>query len=315
VQQIISFSEQIMDRITAARVFITIAERASLTSAAEALDMSRAMVTRHLAEMESWAGTRLFHRSTRRISLTAAGEEILERCRDMLTLAEQMPIVGEELDGKLRGVLRVACAPSLAKATLIRAVSAFLETHPQTAINLQVSYKTVNLVEERVDLAIRVTNNLDPGLIARRLADCPLVVCAAPAYLQRHGAPEKAEDLVRHNCLTFAFFGKSLWSFQRNGENVNVSVRGNFSANDSLSLLDAAINGAGITQQPLIVAAPYIASGELVRLLPDMQPATLGIYGVYTSREYQPALLRAMLDFLAEWFAAAKSPDSADFHG
>jgi len=303
VQQIISLSDQIMDRITAARVFVTIAERASLTSAAEALDMSRAMVTRHLAEMESWAGTRLFHRSTRRISLTAAGEEILARCRDMLALAEQMPVVGEELDGRPRGVLRVACAPSIAKATLHRAITAFLDLHPLTGINLQVSYKTVNLVEERIDLAIRVTNNLDPGLIARRLADCPLVVCAAPAYLQRHGTPENAEDLTRHNCMSFAFFGKSLWSFQRKGESVSVPVRGNFSANDSLSLLDAAINGAGITQQPLIVAAPFIASGELVRLLPDIQPATLGIYAVYTSREYQPALLRAMLDFLGDWFS------------
>jgi DNA-binding transcriptional LysR family regulator len=169
-------------------------------------------------------------------------------------------------------------------------------------------------VEERVDLAIRVTNNLDPGLIARRLADFPLVVCAAPAYLQRHGTPEKAEDLTKHNCLTFAFFGKSLWSFQHNGESVNVPVRGNFSANDSLSLLNAAITGTGITQQPLIVAAPYIARGELVRLLPDIQPATLGIYGVYTSREYQPALLRAMLDFLSEWFSSAKPLNLANFH-
>jgi DNA-binding transcriptional LysR family regulator len=134
-----------MDRITAARVFITIAERTSLTSAAEALDMSRAMVTRYLAEMEHWAGTRLFHRSTRRISLTAAGEETLARCHDMLTLAEQVPIVGEELDGRLRGNLRVACAPSLAKATLTRAMAAFLDLHPQTGINLQVAYKTINL--------------------------------------------------------------------------------------------------------------------------------------------------------------------------
>lgn len=302
-----------MDRITAAQVFVAIAERSSLTGAAGALDMSRAMVTRHLAEMESWAGTRLFHRSTRRISLTAAGEATLARCREMLVLAGQMPMAGDEANGKLQGGLRVASSPSLAKATLTCAIAEFLQRHPLAGINLQVAYKTVNLVEERIDLAIRVTNHLDPGLIARRLGDCPLVLCAAPAYLQRHGAPGKAEDLAHHNCLTFDYFGKSLWSFQRRGETVNVPVHGNFSANDSLALLDAAIDGAGITQQPLIVAAPHISSGALVPLLPEIKPATLGIYGVYTSREYQSALLRAMLDFLGNWFAPQHRCDPATF--
>ncbi|THF66193.1 LysR family transcriptional regulator [Pseudothauera nasutitermitis] len=291
-----------MDRIRAAQVFVAIAERGSLTKAAELLDMSRAMVTRHLAEMESWAGARLFHRSTRRIGLTAAGEATLARCREMLALAEQVPSAGEHGGSTLRGILRIACAPSLAQATLATAVARFLQRHPETAVVLQVDYQAVNLVGERIDLAIRITNHLEPGLIARRIGDCPSVVCASPDYLRRHGTPRRAEDLAEHNCLTYAYFGRSLWHFRRAGGTVGVPVGGNLSANDSLVLLHAALAGAGIVMQPAYSAAPWIASGELVALLPGETPQLLGIHALYASREYQPALLRAMLDHLAKWF-------------
>lgn len=292
-----------MDRIQAARVFVAIAERGSLTAAAELLGMSRAMVTRHLAEMEAWAGARLFHRSTRRVSLSSAGEATLERCRALLTLASQMPLAGEESAGQLRGILRIACAPSLAHATLATAVARFLRRHPEAAVDLQVGYKAVNLVEERIDLAIRITNHLEPGLIARRIGTCPSVVCAAPAYLARHGAPQRAEDLAAHNCLTYAYFGRSLWQFERDGETLDIPVGGNLSANDSVALLHAALEGAGITMQPAYCAAPLIASGALTPLLPGERPQALGVHALYTSREYQSALLRAMLDFLGDWLA------------
>lgn len=291
-----------MDRISAARVFMTIAERGSLTSAADLLDMSRAMVTRHLAEMESWAGARLFHRSTRRISLTAAGEATLVRCREMLALAEQVPMVGEQSTAQLGGILRMACAPSLAQQTLAAAVARFLQRHPAAAVDMQIGNKAVNLVEDRIDLAIRITNTLDPGLIARRLGECPSVICASPAYLSWHGIPQHAEDLALHNCLTYTYFGKSLWHFTREGEALSVAVSGNLSANDSVVLLHAALEGAGISMQPVYSAAPHLASGALVSLLSGDMPQTLGIHGLYSSREYQPALLRGMLDFLAGWF-------------
>ncbi|MEN3111155.1 LysR family transcriptional regulator [Uliginosibacterium paludis] len=292
-----------MDRIQAAQVFVAIAERGSLTAAAELLDMSRAMVTRHLAEMESWAGARLFHRSTRRVSLTSAGEATLARCREMLALAGQVPLAGEQGGDALTGILRIACAPSLVQATLASAMARFLTLHPQAAIDLQVGYKAVNLVEERIDLAIRITNHLEPGLIARRIGECASVVCASPAYLAAHGRPERAEDLAHHDCLTYAYYGKSLWQFERADGLLQVPVAGRLSANDSMSLLQAAVDGAGITLQPAYSAAPLIASGALVALLPRERPQTLGIHALYSSREYQPALLRAMLDFLAGWLA------------
>lgn len=292
-----------MDRITAAEVFVTITERGSLIATAEAMGMSRAMVTRYLAEMESWAGARLLHRSTRRLGLTSAGEATLARCRDMLALAGKVPSAADSVADEPSGILRIACAPSLAQASLAGAMAAYLQRYPRTAIDLQIGYKAVNLVETRIDLAIRITNQLDPNLIARPLGQCPSIICAAPRYLARHGTPQRIEDLALHNCLTYAYFGKSLWHFERAGESLSVPVSGNLSANDSVVLLHAAVVGAGITMQPTFSAAPLIARGQLVPLLVQDVPQTLGIHGIYSSRQHQSATLRTMLDFLVDWFA------------
>jgi DNA-binding transcriptional LysR family regulator len=295
-----------MDRITAATVFVEVAERASMTATAEALDMSRAMVTRYLARMETWAGARLLHRTTRRISLTSAGEQTLSRCRQMLEVAQQMQVAVDAQADVPHGLLRLTCAQSIAQDVLAAAVADFLRRHPQTAIDLHISDRTVNLVEERIDLAIRITNDLDPNLIARPLGSCGSVVCATPAYLAEHGTPRAPQELALHNCLTYSYFGKSLWQFERKGRQIAVPVGGNLSANESSVLLTAVLEGAGIAMQPVYSAAPLVASGRLVALLPDWRPQTMGVYGVYSSRRQMPAALRAMLDFLAARFADAR---------
>jgi DNA-binding transcriptional LysR family regulator len=292
-----------MDRLTAADVFATIAARGSLTAAADALGMSRPMVTRYLAEMEAWAGARLLHRTTRRLSLTPAGEEALARCRQMLEVAATMtstPAEGEDLP---RGLLRIACSQSLAEAVLASAVTDYLRSHPQVAIDLQIGARAVNLVEERIDLAIRITNDIDPNLIARPFAECASVVCASPAWVAAHGAPRRAEDLALHNCLTYSYVGKSLWEFERKGERIVVPVSGNLSANETQVLLAAALQGAGVTLQPLYAAAPLIAQGRLVPLLTGWVPQALGVHGIYASRKQMSAALRSFIDFLAAWFA------------
>lgn len=292
-----------MDRLTAAQVFVTIAERGSLTTTAEQLDMSRAMVTRYLGEMEAWVGARLFHRSTRRISLSSAGEAALERCREMLALAGSIAQDGSEDGEDPRGILRIACAQSLAEASLSAAMASYLKRYPRASVFLQVADKVTNLVEERIDLAIRITNQLDPGMIARRLGECASVICAAPSYLAAHGTPQRAEDLARHNCLTYAYYGKSLWNFDRPDTTLSVPVSGNLGSNDSVVLMHAAIAGGGITMQPVFSVAPRIARGELTLVLPDESPSPLGIHALYASREYQTATMRSMLDFLLGWFA------------
>ena len=292
-----------MDRITAARVFVAINERGSLIAAAETLEMSRAMVTRYLAQMESWAGARLLHRTTRKLGLTASGQVTLLRCRQLLELADAVSLAADTQVDEPRGMLRIACSQSLAQAVLAPAVTAYLQRYAGTSVDLQIGNQAVDLVSERIDLAIRITNQLDPNLIARPLGHCDSLVCASPAYLAASGTPSRPQDLNGHNCLTYSYFGKSLWEFSHQETPLSVPVGGNLSANDSVVLLEAAVAGAGITLQPVHSVAPLIANGQLVELLPDYPAKAMGIYAIYTSRHHQSATLRTMLDFLAEWFA------------
>lgn len=293
-----------MDRLTAARVFVEIADRGSMIAAAEALDMSRAMVTRYLAEMEEWCAVRLLHRTTRRISLTAAGEVILHRCRNMLAVADDMVALGQGDPDAPHGLLRLASSHFLAQTALASAVAAYLLQYPQVSVDLQVDNRAVNLVEQRIDLAIRITNELDPGLIARRLGDCDSVIVASPEYLKRCGTPRTPEELARHNCLTYSYFGKSFWRFECQDGRVQAAVGGNLSSNESMALLAATVDGAGISMQPRFAAAPLVGAGKLIQLLPGYRPQQLGIYGVYSSREHMPPALRTMLDHLLDWFAS-----------
>lgn len=292
-----------MDRITSASVFITIAERGSLAGAAETLDMSRAMVTRYLAEMEEWAGARLLHRTTRRLGLTAAGEVTLARCRELLALAGAIPAAGDAGAGEPRGLLRVACAQFLAQTALADALAGFLRRYPQVTVDLQVDNRAINLVEQRIDLAIRITNALEPNQIARKLGECRSMLCAAPGYLAEHGAPSAPQDLARHNCLAYSYFGKSEWELAHAADGViAVAVGGSLTSNESMALLAAAGQGAGIAMQPRFVAQPEVAAGRLVEVLPAWQPQALGIHAIYTSRQHMPPALRALLDYLADWF-------------
>lgn len=290
-----------MDRIVAAQVFVAIVERGSLAGAAQTLDMSRAMVTRYLAEMETWAGARLLHRTTRRLSLTPAGDSTLTRCRQLTGIAREM--AHDPDDAQAHGLLRVACSGAFAQHVMATVIAAYLQQFPRMAIDLQTSSHPVNLVEERIDLAIRITNQLDPAIIARKLAVCRSVVCASPAYLARHEQLRQIEDLAMHNCLTYTYFGKSQWEFTHKNGQVVVPVSGNLSANESATLLKAAVDGVGIVMQPVFAVAGLIASGRLVALFPQYQPREMAISAIYTSRQHQSAGLRSLLDYLAHWFA------------
>ncbi|MBI3144689.1 MAG: LysR family transcriptional regulator [Pseudogulbenkiania sp.] len=292
-----------MDRLNAMRVFVEVVDKGSLTAAADSLDMSRAMVSRYLAELEEWVGARLLHRSTRRLSLTSAGSDTLPRCRQLVDLAEELQTSVAAPEEAPRGILRLTCSVWLGQSYLARAVAGYVKRYPATAVDMQLVNRAVNLVEEGIDLAIRITNDLDPNLIARKLGMCRSVVCASPAYLREHGTPQRAEQLALHNCLTYSYFGKSLWEFEYEGRPVSVPVGGNVSANETAVLLEAARHDVGITMQPLQAAAPLLATGQLVAVLGNYRPRDMGIYAIYTSRRQMPATLRTMLDFLAESFA------------
>lgn len=291
-----------MDRMTAMQVFVEVADRGSLTAAADALDMSRAMVTRYLGELETWLGARLLHRTTRRLSLTPAGDAALARCRTLLELGEDLRAASADDHAAPHGRLRITCSTSFGVSQMAAAVADYVARYPGTGVDLLLIDRAVNLVEERIDLAIRITSALDPGLIARQLSVCRSVLCATPAYLRGRGTPRNPDDLASHACLTHHYVGQHRWELTRDGNTHRVAVTGPISANDATTLAQAVLADAGIAMLPTYLVAPPLARGELVVVLPDYTLATMGIHGVYTSRRQMPVLVRSFLDFLAARF-------------
>jgi DNA-binding transcriptional LysR family regulator len=297
-----------MDRIRAMQVFTEVADRGSLTDAGTALDMSRAMVSRYLESLETWLGARLLHRTTRRVSLTDAGAEALQRCRQVLDLTLDVQAAAGARSTAPSGKLRITTSNSFAQAHLASAVSDFLKQHPGTQVELIALERAVSLVDERIDLAVRISNELDDTLVARRIATCHSAVCAAPAYLAAHAAPKAPEQLRMHTCLTHAHVGRSEWRLRRDGQTVKVPVHGPLQSNEVAVIRQAALEGLGIAMLPTYFISTDLAQGRLVRLLPAYEPETLGIHAVYLSRQHQPLLLRVMLDFLAERFSGDVAP-------
>jgi DNA-binding transcriptional LysR family regulator len=293
-----------MDRMTAALVFCTIHEQGSMAGAARVLGMSKAMVSRYLQAMETWTGNRLLHRSTRNLSLTTAGETALLHARELLRIAEDLSQADTTAGNVPSGNIRISCAQFTARYLLLPFIQRFLPAYPQTSIDLHISNQAVDLVEERIDLAVRITNDLDPNVIARPLGQCVSVLCASPGYLERAGTPTQLQQLSQHNCLMYSNFGKSFWHFREAGEPVAVEVRGNLAANESSLLLDATLAGLGISIQPWQAAAPYLATGCLQQLLPQAQPKQLGIYGIYRSRKHQSSAFQVFMQQLIAEFAS-----------
>lgn len=297
-----------MDRLTAVRVFVEVADRASLTQTAEHLEMSPAMVSRYLAAVESWFGARLLHRTTRKVSLTDAGFAALPACRQLLDLAEEARHTAAERSREPAGVLRVTTSGSFADAQLTAALVDFQRQHEQVEIVLSVGDKAADLVTERVDLAVRITNTLDPTMIARPLARCRSMLCASPAYLERHGVPRTAEELRQHRCIAHAFGIGKQYRFTRGGETITVPVDWSFHTNETAVLRRAVLCGAGVGMLPTYYLGDELRAGRLVHLLPDHEPEVLGIHAIYLSRQHQPLALRLLVDFLAARFAGEPAP-------
>ncbi|MGV7208922.1 LysR family transcriptional regulator [Oxalobacteraceae bacterium A2-2] len=297
-----------MDRLTAAKVFVAVADRGSLTQAAEHLDMSAAMVSRYLAAIEEWFAARLLHRTTRKVSLTDAGLAALPACRQMLDIAEEARHLAAERSREPAGVLRVTTASSFADAQLTDALVDFQRLYEQVEIVLSVGDKAADLVGDRVDLAVRITNTLDPAMIARPLARCRSMLCASPQYLERYGVPVTVDELRKHRCIAHAFGIGKQYRFTRDGVTREAPVQWTFHTNETSVLRRAVLSGAGIAMLPTYYLGDDVRSGRLVQLLPDEEPEVLGIHAIYLSRQHQPLALRLLVDFLAQRFGGPVAP-------
>lgn len=297
-----------MDRLTAVRVFVEVADRSSLTQAADHLEMSAAMVSRYLAAVETWFGARLLHRTTRKVSLTDAGLAAIASCRQLLEIAEDVQHLAAQRGREPAGVLRVTTSSSFADAQLTAALVDFQHLHEQVEIVLSVGDKAADLVAERVDLAVRLTNNLDSTMITRPLARCYSMLCASPGYLERQGVPRTLDDLRQHRCIAHAFGIGKQYRLTRGGETIAVPVSWSFHTNETAVLRRAVLSDAGIGMLPTYYLGDDLRAGRLVQLLPDHQPEVLGIHAIYLSRQHQPLALRLLVDFLAARFAGDVAP-------
>lgn len=297
-----------MDRLMAVRVFVEVADRGSFTLAAEHLEMSVPMASRYLAAAEDWFDARLLHRTTRKVSLTDAGFAALPACRQMLELAEDARHLAAERGRAPAGVLRVTASSSFADAQLTATLVEFQRQHEQVEIVLSVGDKAADLVAERVDLAVRITNTLDPAMITRPLARCRSMLCASPEYLKKHGVPRVAEDLRQHRCVAHAFGISHQYRFTHAGETIKVPVDWSFHTNETAVLRRAVLSGAGVGMLPTYSLGDELRTGRLVQLLPDHEPEVLGIHAIYLSRQHQPLALRLLVDFLARRFAGEPAP-------
>lgn len=290
-----------MDRILASKVFITIVEQGSMIKAADTLNMSRSMVTRYLAEMENWAQSRLLHRTTRRLTVTAAGESVLVECYKLQEIEKEVSFAANQSGTAPKGKLRIATSQFFGEHVLASFVSQYLTRYPQVSIDIMVNNHTVDLVGESVDLAIRISNSLDPNIIARKLGELNSLLVASPSYLAEHGAPTSISQLASRNCLTYSYFNNSEWHFDSEQGRQSVRVSGNLNSNDTKLLLQSSLDGLGISMQPKLSALPFVTSGELTAVLTEHKPQTFGVYGIYQSREYMAQALRCFIDELAEY--------------
>lgn len=290
------------------RVFARAAGEGSLSAAARSLGMSPAMATKHVNALEARLGVKLFHRTTRRLTLTEAGSNYLDACQRILADIDEAEAAASSQRVRATGLLRMNVPLSFGRSYVAPLVPEFCRRHPEVTVELGLSDAQLDLVAGSWDLAIRIGRLDDSPLQARRLGDSAMVVCASPAYLERRGVPRRVDELARHNCLGYTLSStqdRRQWAFGPNGE-VKVPATGNLLANNGDALIAAAVAGQGIIYQPHFIVGGALDRGELVELELDRPTVGLGgIHVLYPPDRRPPAKVRVMIDYLAEAFAAS----------
>ena len=292
-----------LDRFVSMAVFIHAADKRSFTAAAEAFDMSATMVGKHVRSLEDRVGARLLNRTTRQQSLTEVGRIYYQHCKQLLADAEAADTCANELLTAPRGLLKIHAPVSFGSQRLAPALAHYLARHPEVSIDLALSDRVADLVEEGYEAAIRIGTLADSGLIARSLKPYTMWLCAAPSYLSAAGTPQTAQDLAQHNCLGFTYWQKkNSWRFSQAGQTQTVQVQGRFTVNNGQALRMVALEGLGIIMQPELLLAEDVAAGRLVRILADHELPSRPMPVVYLADRRPAPKLRSFIDFMVESF-------------
>jgi DNA-binding transcriptional LysR family regulator len=286
--------------------FVQVADRGSFTAAAARLGMSPSAASKLVTALEQRLGVRLLHRTTRRLSLTEAGEVFYASAQRGLQEIAQAEAAVSTLQSAPRGTLRLNVPMSFGILELAPALGGFLARHPEIQIDMRLDDRKLDLVAEGFDVAIRIGELPDSSLVARALCPAPHVVCATPAYLKRHGEPRVPDDLRKHNALTFNYAdAPSQWEFTaRYGSVIRVPVSGSMRMNNSLALRAALLDDLGITLTPRFVVENDLRDGRLRAVLADYRVRQPSVYAVYPARQHLTPKVRAFVEFAAELLTA-----------
>ncbi len=290
-----------MEGFGAIPVFVAVVENGGFSAAARTLGISKSAVSKRINQLEAHLGVRLLHRTTRKLSLTEAGERYFEHAAQALTAAGQAEDAVTELQGEPQGHLRISAPMSFGRLHVAPLIPKFLKRYPKLQIDLVMDDQKVNLVSGGFDVAIRAGNLPASTLIARKLAPVRQVLCASPDYIDRYGRPATPAELSDHNCVLYSYSGDANeWTLIGEGGPETMTVSGSYQVNNSEALLEALREGVGIGRLPTFVAGPDLKTGRLVKLFESYRIPEFNIYAVFPERQYLPAKVRAFLDFAIE---------------
>lgn len=302
-----------MDRLEGMELFLRVIDRGSLSAAGRELGLSPAAVSNHIRALEDWVGARLLNRTTRALTLTEAGQAFRARCELILSEVGEAQTEASMLQGSPRGVLRVSAPVAFGARWLGAPLATYLNQYPAMELDVVLSDRKVDLIEEGFDVAIRIGNLDDSGLVARRLAPSRLSLCASPGYIEQEGEPTHPDDLVNHHCLEYSLrTSLGRWTFTGpNGNEVSVRISGRLRATNGEVLRAAAVAGLGVTLAPTFLVRDDLQSGRLARLLPEYEPKPTAIYALQPPGRRPPAKVRSFIDFLVSQFGPPPPWDSA----
>jgi DNA-binding transcriptional LysR family regulator len=302
-----------VDRMASMAAFTKVVGAGSFSAAAREMQVSQALVTKQIQELENWLGARLLNRTTRRLSLTEVGTAFYERAARILEAVEEAKGAAGALQTVPRGRLRINAPISFGVIHLAPAVTEFLQRFPDVSVELLMNDRLVDLLEGEFDVGVRIGRLRDSSLIARKIAPIRLAVCAAPDYLARRGVPRAPEDLAKHDCLEYTYFeSRGEWRLLNpEGDEIVVPVSGRYLANNADVLRITAIAGGGVILCPTFIVGEDLRSGRLVRLLPDYPPPEQALHALYPPGRHLSAKVRSFVDFLVARFGGEPAWDRA----
>ncbi|PJI51044.1 MAG: LysR family transcriptional regulator [Pseudomonas sp.] len=277
--------------------FVAVAETGQFTAAAERLGVSSSHVSRQVARLEERLQTRLLYRSTRKVTLSEAGQTFLQHCRRLQDAREEALRAVSDLSAEPKGLLRMTCAVAYGERFVVPLVNEFMAQFPQLRVEIELSNRQLDLLHEGFDLAIRLGRLSDSRLVATRLAPRVMYLCATPDYLARHGTPQSVAELAQHNCLVGS---SDQWSFLEGGRETQHRVQGNWRCNSGQAVLDAALRGFGLCQLPDYYVLEHLRSGRLLSLLEAHQPPNTGVWALYPQQRHLSPKVRQLVDHLKE---------------